>query len=188
MKWSILMPTVPARRSFRAKILAQLEPQLEAHNDIELLVLEDNRKRDYGAKMQSMVDIARGEYLCFVDDDDRISPTYVAEIRAAMDRGVDCIGFHAECSLNGAPGKLVRYSAETAVWSEDATMYYRNPQHLTPIKSELVRKVPWVGHYGADHIWSHRMTAEGWIKSGVVLPSTMYFYDYSDATRDGVWR
>lgn len=188
MKWSILMPTVPARRELRSKILAQLEPQVAAYSDIELLVLEDNRKREYGPKMQALVDIAQGEYLCFVDDDDRVADDYVRKIREAMDQKADCIGFHAMCSLNGAPGKKVRYSMTTTQWSEDAEMYYRNPQHLTPIKSSLVRMIPWEGHYGADNIWSHKMTRSRLIKSETLLSDVLYFYDYSDDTRVGVWR
>lgn len=190
IKWSILIPTVPARREMLRQMLRMLEPQLEAcpYKDIELLVLEDNRKRDYGAKMQSMIDIAQGEYVCFVDDDDRVSNDYVSSFREAMEENRDCIGFMAQYSHNGFPGKNVKYSRETLVWNEDATTYYRNPQHLTPIKRGLVKRVPWEGHYGADHTWSHRMTKLGIIRTETFVPKILYYYDYMDTGREGVWK
>jgi hypothetical protein len=186
-KWSILIPTVPARRELRKRVLAQLEPQLEGYSDIELLVLEDNRSFSYGDKMQTMIDIAQGEYVNFIDDDDMISRDYVKTIYPLLD-GVDSVGITGEVTVEGANPKPVYYSVQHAEWRDEKDAYYRNPQHLTPIKRELVKQIPWNGGYGADRSWSHRMAESGLIKTENVAQGTLYYYLCTEANRAGVWR
>lgn len=191
-KWSILIPSLPARRELRKRVLDRLEYQLGTcdYDDIELLVLEDNRSREYGPKLQAMIDIAQGEYVCFVDDDDLVSDHYVKTLRPLMD-GVDHVGFTASISIEGGPWKPVYYSVKHKVWRDTPKGYYRNPQHLTPIRRDLAVQIPWRGHYGADRDWSTRMAEAGLIQTENLAPKDdpVYFY-YCDTTknREGVWR
>ena len=188
LKWSILVPTVPARRHIRAERLEDLYKQTEPFDDVELIVMEDNRTRTYGEKLQVMIDIAQGEYVNFVDDDDVIAHNYVERLRSEMD-GVDCVGFQGEVSVSGGPWKKVFYSVENKEWRDERNGYYRNPQHLTPIRRELVLQIPWVGHYGADRDWSHRMAEAGLIQTENYVNETMYwYYAQPDKNREGVWR
>lgn len=85
VKWTIGIPSVPARRKLRERILKQLDKQIEGYSGIELLVLEDNRQRQLGAKRQAIVDIAQGEYISFVDDDDLISDHFIDTICPMLD-------------------------------------------------------------------------------------------------------
>jgi hypothetical protein len=187
-KWSILVPTLPARRELRKRLLDILEPQVARFPDVELLVLEDNRSRQYGPKLQAMIDIAQGEYVNFVDDDDVISEHYVETIYPLL-TGVDCVGFSAHVSVEGGPFKSVFYSIKNKVWVDAPEGYYRNPQHLTPIRRELVMQVPWVGHYGADRTWSHKMAAAGLLKTENVTDEVLYTYFATQKeNREGVWR
>ena len=187
-KWSILMPTLPARRNLRVDMIQSIERQIAPYDDIEFLILEDNRSREYGPKLQTMIDIAQGEYVNFIDDDDRISDRYVDKIYAQLD-GVDCVGFTGAVSVDDGPWKNVFYSVENAVWRDEDDGYYRNPQHLTPIKKNIVQQVPWVGHYGADRDWSHKMAELGLIKTENYVDDVLYFYSaYTEKNRDGVWR
>ncbi|MBT9493251.1 MAG: hypothetical protein IV107_13120 [Paucibacter sp.] len=187
-KWSILVPSLPARRALRQRLLDILEPQVARFPDVELLVLEDNRSRQYGPKLQTMIDIAQGEYVNFVDDDDLISERYVETIYPLL-TGVDCVGFTAQVSVEGGPFKSVFYSIKNTVWVDAPEGYYRNPQHLTPIRRELVLQVPWVGHYGADRTWSHKMAAKGLLKTENVSDAVLYTYFATQKeNREGVWR
>lgn len=70
IKLSILIPTVPRRKAHLERLLATLEPQLT--DEVELLVLMDNKKSLIGSKRQKMIDISQGEYIVFIDDDDEI--------------------------------------------------------------------------------------------------------------------
>ncbi|MCV2369023.1 hypothetical protein [Roseateles oligotrophus] len=187
-KWSILVPTLPARRELRKRLLDILEPQVARYPDVELLVLEDNRSRQYGPKLQAMINIAQGEYVNFVDDDDLISDHYVETIYPLL-TGVDCVGFSAQVSVEGGPFKSVFYSIKNKVWVDAPEGYYRNPQHLTPIRRELVLQVPWVGHYGADRTWSHKMASKGLLKTENVTNEVLYtYYATQKENREGVWR
>ena len=70
IKLSILIPTVPRRKEHLERLLATLEPQIT--DEVELLVLMDNKKSLIGSKRQKMIDISQGEYIVFIDDDDEI--------------------------------------------------------------------------------------------------------------------
>ncbi|MHC4891532.1 MAG: glycosyltransferase [Planctomycetota bacterium] len=47
---------------------------------MELLYLLDTKRRSVGAKRNALLDIARGEYLSFIDDDDEVATDYVQKI------------------------------------------------------------------------------------------------------------
>lgn len=94
--WSILIPTVPDRvgLSFQSIIGSLME--MREDRDIEILGLLDNRRRSIGAKRNSLLAIAQGEYISFVDDDDRLKDNYVEACYEAIERnnGVDLITFN----------------------------------------------------------------------------------------------
>lgn len=191
-KWSILVPTVPARTGERGFLLENLYDQVSRYDDIEVLVLEDNLSRQYGPKMQAMITLAQGEYLNFVDDDDVIPGDYVERIRAALDEGTDCVGFRAQVrTFNGAWEDVV-FRHDIREWHTDIgngeVKHYRSPQHLTPIRSDIVRTVSWAdcGHYGADNVWSNKMAESGRINTGTFIDAIMYRYHRRDNHR-GVW-
>lgn len=45
---------------------------MDDQDTVEILTLVDNKKMMLGHKRNVMVDMCRGEYVAFVDDDDRI--------------------------------------------------------------------------------------------------------------------
>lgn len=188
--WSICIPTVPSRRNSLWRLLTVLEPQLQWFDDVELLILEDNRMRSYGEKLQAMVDIAQGTYISFVDDDDMVNPEYIACIHQWMDGKADCIGFKGEITVEGMNPMPVYYSKEYEEWRNEEDGYYRYPQHITPIKRSIVAKIPWKGHYGADSVWSNRLLRSKMIQTEYVVPpdKTMYYYCATQENRMDVWQ
>ena len=188
IRWSILIPTVPSRRNSLWKVLTVLEPQVAQHDDIELLVLEDNRKRSYGEKLQAMIDIAQGTYVSFVDDDDMVNAEYVACIYPWLDGVRDCVGIIGEITVEGLNPLPVYYSIQYPEWKNTPEGYYRSPQHLNPIRRDIVRQVPWTGHYGADKIWADEVAARGLIQTEyMVSDKPMYYYCSTQENREGVW-
>lgn len=188
IKWSILIPSLPARRELRQRLLDVLEPQIEGYDDIEILILEDNRKREYGPKMQALVELAQGEYLSFIDDDDLVSEDYIEKLYPLMD-GVDCVGMTGSITLDGESWVPVYYSLENRNWINRPPKYYkRGPQHLTPIKTNLVRQVPWEGGYGADFLWNKRILSKNILKTeNICEGDPVYFYYAEGNNREGVW-
>ena len=98
---SILTPTIPSRKEQLSKLTEKIAKQI-GDLPVEHLVFSDNRTRTIGAKRQALLDIARGEYIAFVDDDDDIKPDYVAEILSAIQQGPDVITFEQDSYYNGA--------------------------------------------------------------------------------------
>ena len=77
MHLSILIPSVFDRdpAPLTKKLLGQIGDKA-----VEVLVLTDNRKRSTGHKRQALLDMARGAYVTYIDDDDDISFDYIHEI------------------------------------------------------------------------------------------------------------
>jgi hypothetical protein len=106
-KLSILLPSVPSRLEKKLiplfnKLQKQID-RLKNPKDVELLCFLDNKRRSVGYKRESLVYIARGNYLAFVDDDDDIEDHYIEKAIDAIDNNpdVDVITFKESVFLNG---------------------------------------------------------------------------------------
>ena len=96
IKLSILVPTVPNRiDTFYLTLIKELLKQCNNRDDIEILGLFDNKKRSIGSKRQDLLNMANGEYLVFIDDDDDISPDYINDIMTSLYNNLDadCVVF-----------------------------------------------------------------------------------------------
>ena len=113
MLWSILITAIPERfNTVQPLLFNLLETQgVARNNEIELIYLLDNRRRTVGAKRNALLDMARGEYISQIDDDDAVAPTYVDTIYKAIARTrrsqpqADVICFPQRATL--APGGAV---------------------------------------------------------------------------------
>ena len=106
---SILTPTIPGREKQLHTLQTRIEVQssaLKTSGQVEHLILSDNRTRSIGAKRQALVDIARGEYIAFVDDDDDVSDDYVASLLEAAQTGADVITFRQQAIYNGLESEV----------------------------------------------------------------------------------
>ena len=90
MKLSILICHVPERAEKLERLMDVLRPQL--NDGVEVLIETDAREMTIGAKRNLLLEKAKGQYVCFVDDDDLVPPYYVAKILEAISKHPDCIG------------------------------------------------------------------------------------------------
>jgi hypothetical protein len=104
MKWSILIPTIRGREKQLKNLLNYLE-DLIGDKEIEVLWLGDNKKRSIGFKRQSLLEVAKGKYISFVDDDEFISFDYVDEIYKRL-IGHDVITFNSIATLKNDHGEI----------------------------------------------------------------------------------
>ena len=187
VKWTIAIASVPARRELRQRILDQLDEQVAKYSDIEILVLEDNRKRILGDKRNALVDIAQGEYINFVDDDDLISDHYIDTIYPLLD-GVDCVGIRAHISIEGGAWANVFYSKDLEIRNHGGE-YFRPTQHLTPVRTDIVRQIPYRGHRYEDSNWSQDAKNSGLLRSENITDEVVYYYYATRVNnRVGVWK
>jgi glycosyltransferase involved in cell wall biosynthesis len=107
IKFSILMLSIPERIPSMTSAVKHLQEQADALGQgkaVEILVLLDNRSKSISEKRNDLLQMARGKYIAFLDDDDAVSKDYMSKILTAIDENdVDCISFNQWCSINGEP-------------------------------------------------------------------------------------
>lgn len=191
---SILVCSVHTRyKTFLPLIQDQLYDQLaalsEADQDrVEIIILTDNKKMMLGHKRNTMVDIAQGKYIAFVDDDDRLAPDYLAQLLTATDTNADSIVFKAEVSLNGEPAKICDYSKDHRRDYNHKDGYFRIPNHICCIKRSVSLKSSFPNVlYGEDAGYGKVLLP--FLKTEHKINKILYYYDYnSETTETQAWR
>lgn len=179
MKLTILIPTVPSRLTFfYPKIMNELLRQTEGYDNIELIALFDNKKRTIGAKRQSMLDLVQGEYVAFIDDDDRIAPNYIQEIMDTLTNNPesDCIVFNVLCTVNGGTPMLCKYGIEFKNGEIPNGEWRGQPAHIMVYKTSIAKKHKYkdMGS-GEDCDWVRRACLD--IKCQIRIDKVLYYYD-----------
>lgn len=189
---TVLVPSVSTRRATFGPAMAdmlfgqheRLSP--EDQRRVEILIVTDTGRSGgmiVGDKRNSMVRMARGQYVVFVDDDDRVAEDYLATLLAATASNSDCITFNAMVSLNGGTPKLCRYSLEYKKDSNAPDHYQRLPNHITAVRRVLMLACPFPSkQFGEDADYAQRLLPT--LKTQYRIDRVLYHYDYSDATTE----
>jgi ubiquinone/menaquinone biosynthesis C-methylase UbiE len=178
---SILVCSLVERNNtFLSDLISSIEKQIIG-KPVELLILSDNAKRPVGTKRNDLLNISKGRYVCFIDDDDRISETYVDDIlQEIIDWSPDVIVFDAEITFNGINPKLVKYGREYD-YCEKLDAYYRHPNHLMVHKKENITEYFRDVKTGEDDEWASRMLPR--IITQSRINKVLYYYDYNTSTK-----
>ena len=177
---SILIPSVPSR----LKKAAALVKQLGERNDVEVLVFTDNKRRSVGAKRQALLDMARGEYVAFVDDDDAVADDYLAELLPRCQSGPDVVTFEQEAIIDGASGKIVFDAACRADerWQAGGTAR-RRPWHVCAWRRELARQGVFTEkNYGEDADWVNQVAPLA--RNFLHVSKVLHFYRHRAETTE----
>lgn len=175
MKLSILICSLEKRRRYLARLMRILDPQ--RRDDIEILSLVDRGEMSIGDKRNKLLDMAKGQYCCYVDDDDRVDDQYCKKILDAISTEPDCVGIEGIITFNGRGPKKFIHSIRYKSWYEENNIYYRNCNHLNPIKREISIQVPFLPiNSGEDHDFSDRVLPL--LHSEVYIEGPIYYYDY----------
>jgi glycosyltransferase involved in cell wall biosynthesis len=137
-KLSILICHVPARAAMLDDLLASIHRQPGAA-DCEVLINASGGTT--GAKRNALLSQARGEYIAFVDDDDRVAADYLPRVMGALESKPDVVGLELEMIVNGRESFRCVHSLEHRDWFERVEngrkVFYRCPNHLNPVRREL---------------------------------------------------
>jgi len=183
---SVLVPSVASRRaSHLPRILDQLYGQHEAlpeadRHRVEILTLVDAEGVDVGTKRNDMMRLARGEYVVFVDDDDRVSPEYLSRLLEATRVGADVISIEAEVTVNGGKPKRCRYSTEFERDENTPHEYRRLPNHLCPVRRELALRTPFPTRQRAEDS-AYSAALRPLLRSEHHVADVLYYYDFDAA-------
>jgi len=171
-KLSILVCSVEERRELLFRLLYRLAIQLR---DTEVLINIDDSFKTIGQKRNELLDQSRGEYVCFIDDDDLVSFNYIDKVMHALLTEPDCCGMEGIMTTNGLEPKKFIHSNKYKKWFEQDGVYYRNPNHLCPIKRSIAvsAKFPLVNH-GEDRIFSEAIRPL--LKKESYIDNPIYYY------------
>lgn len=177
---SILIISLPERHALLQKLYDQLALQTNNRNDVEILVLTDNRSLSVGRKRQFLNMMASGEYIVHVDDDDRVSTEFVSLLLDAIhnNQGVDVITFIVNVSIDKGSSKPCLYSSFFHQNMNFDDHYQRLPntrccfRKTIAIREEIADMI-----FGEDDEWGARIKPH--IKTEHSIPKPLYFYDAS---------
>lgn len=181
---SILTPTIPGREKQLHALQTRIEAQssgLKTLGQVEHLILSDNRKRSIGAKRQALFDIARGQYIAFVDDDDDITDTYVTDLLAAAASGADVITFMQAADYNGQKSIVDFQLGQGDHAYEPDGITNRDAWHVNAWRRETVLGCQFLeSNYGEDRVWA--IQARKRARTTYHIPKILHFYRHDAAT------
>lgn len=178
IRLSILIATMPKRKWKFNRVLNILDSQLPMNGCVEIL-WDDSMQYNIGIKRNKLLERACGDYIVYIDDDDLISKDYVKLILQATEGDPDCIGISGIITTNGKDEKQWHISKEYGTWWEKNGIYYRTPNHISPVKREIAMKIrfPEIS-YGEDAVYSRNIHPH--LKTENIVTSNIYTYKYSN--------
>ncbi len=184
---SVLIPTLARRQHKFLHLLGILLPQCEAvPGQVEVVALQNQGEELLEQYRERLLHEARGDYLCFVDDDDMVAPHYVADILDVLRYDPDVVGWR---HLNhGTPGHYTDVSIVLQPGDRDGG-YQRRFTHMNPVRSSLAKQGTFLrggyGYTGEDMVFVHSVLPL--LKYEVALARPVYDYRWSgmDSTQTG---
>ena len=177
---SILIPTLPTRIYSYANLIKMLNKQVIENNlinRVQILTLGDTKEYSVGKKRNLLLEMSIGKYVCFIDDDDKISDSYLFEIIRAIQSNADVITF---CGEYIEQNKTQNFSI-SKTYKRDYTEgenIYRLPNHLCPVKIEIALQSRFPDkNFGEDSEYATRINRL--IKTEYHIKEKLYYYLYS---------
>lgn len=132
---SVLILSLTERLDLASQLFKKLD-SLCKYDDVEILILTDNRKKTITEKRNNLLDICSGKYLAFLDDDDDVTDKYFDELVPICRKNEhDVITFNQYCSVNGFEFH-VTFDHGNPIEGVDYSFLSTNPKYK-------VKRPPW---------------------------------------------
>jgi len=180
MKLSILICHLEERKELLDLLVANLKKQIVDKDQVEIIIEADSGQLTIGHKRNMLLSTANGEYIAFIDDDDNVADTYVADILKALKSGPDCVGIEG-CLVVPNVQKdnafLFKHSIKFAGWYTSGNVFYRTPNHLNPILKEIAVLAGFnpTMSFGEDSEYSKRIRR--YLNEEVYIDHPIYYYN-----------
>lgn len=136
---TIAIPSITSRtRMGLEPLVARLTSQISDNKEVEIISLVDNKSMSVGRKRQALFQLARGRYVCQVDDDDGVEDDFVKTILSAIkdteNDPPEVISFQQRCDIDGQI-MFVECGIEYTAMSE--------PKYDKETGRIVIRRCPW---------------------------------------------
>jgi len=196
---SILILSIPSRFDKLNNLLQILDSQI-TNDRVEVLTLVDNKSFHIYEKRNELLDMSRGKYTCFLDDDDSVSDDYVPTILNSIDNNpTDVICFKQHCDYNGHHFD-VYFDINHRCDPMDPLVrngngyndIMRPPFHMCPFSSKISKSEKFREKYSSggqsceDADWLLRLYPK--VKSQTILNKALHYYHYNSQTTESIVR
>lgn len=179
---AILICHLPERYDYMKRLSAILDPQLQKHKNNVVCLSDDSRYKKIGKKRNDLVQRAieaKAKYFCFIDDDDRVSTNYIDLLMEGIHKDVDCCSLNGIITFDGQNPKPFIHSLKYDYYFEKENVYYRPPNHLNVVRTEIARQFPFPEkNHGEDTEWAMQMCLARVLKTEHEIKQTIYYYDF----------
>lgn len=177
---AILIPTLLNRAPLYDRLVTALRKQIGGNDRVTILTNIDNSQMTIGAKRNSLIEhaaFAGAKYVAFFDDDDLPGPKYIQRQLEVCDSGLDCGELWGQIYFSGRVGMPFHHSIEHKKWWQDNKYYYRSPNHLNCIRTDLMMSCPFPDKsFGEDGVQSEAMAQSGLLKTMHPCADIIYHY------------
>lgn len=154
--------------------------------DVEIIVVKDNKQNTIGAKREYMYNLANGLYSQMTDDDDELAPNAIQLILEAIRSNpeIPCITFRENCMMNGEY-KSSNHSIKYEKWQDnfDGYSYVRCPFYKDVIRTDIAKSVPFPHiRYNEDEQWS--MAIKPLLTDEIHIEEELYHYIYNETPHE----
>lgn len=178
-KLSILIPTIPSREHFMDKIMRQVTDQVAIWPEAEICWTIGPPNISIGKRRNELMSLALGEYICFIDDDDRIADNYIEMVMAGIATNPDCCSLNGIITTDGKDPKPFKHSIDYKEMYEQDGVYYRPPNHLNVVRSSIAKQMVFPDwQRSEDSNYCFQLRDSGLLKVEYKIEPVLYYYDY----------
>ncbi len=180
MKLSILIPTVERDEYPFNALVQSLYVQTSEIRGVAEVLANHSEKDPIGKKRNELLSRAKGEYVAFVDSDDRISHDYISLLLYGINKRVECCSLKGKYSVDYVFDGIFEHSLMYKEWktTTNEVKYERYPNHLNCIRTDIAKRFKFPEtNWGEDHDWSKQIHESGLIKTEHYIGDILYYYD-----------
>ena len=183
---SVGIVTLKEREEKLLRLVNKLREHATTDNmeKVELLINSDEGQKPVGQKRNEVLHRAKGRFICFIDDDDLVSDSYINTIVNLIrdNPKLDCIGFTGVFYNNDKPSMTFKHAnMYRGNYKDSEGTQYRPANHLNPVRTDIAKQIGFPEkNFGEDSDYSDSLLRSNLIQNEVVIENeVMYHYLFS---------
>jgi len=183
IRLSILIATIEKRTQSFNKLYQKLLDQLKTYNletAVEILFYKDNQTVPLGRKRNWLVQNAKGEYVCFLDDDDDVCEDYLKLLFIACASKLDCVSCTGLFFMPNKKPRIFKHSLKyKRIFLDKNGISYSPVYHINPVRKDIAIQVLFPEqNRQEDDVWSEQLMNRKLLKTEFEVKKPYYFYHY----------